>query len=75
MKKIIALSITAALFAAACATTTPTQLQNARAAYVRASSGPAAQLTPSDLHKAKVALDAAESNFQEEEGSQKSCRK
>jgi outer membrane protein OmpA-like peptidoglycan-associated protein len=49
---------------AACATTTPIELQNARVAYERASTGPAAQLTPADLHKAKAALDEAEQTFQ-----------
>src|ERR1700758_2387854 len=52
------------LFGAACATATPIELTNARAAYARASAGPAAQLTPSDLHKAKAALDEAEQTFQ-----------
>jgi outer membrane protein OmpA-like peptidoglycan-associated protein len=61
--QLLALSIVAIVFAAACATTTPIELDNARTAYNRASAGPAAQLTPSDLHKARVALDKAEQNF------------
>ena len=52
-----------ALVTAACATTTPVELSNARTAYRRASEGPASQHTPSDLHKAKTALDQAEHNF------------
>ncbi len=67
----LAMPILAATLAAACATATPVELKNARAAYGRASTGPAAQLTPSDLHKAKTALDSAERSFAEEEASQK----
>jgi outer membrane protein OmpA-like peptidoglycan-associated protein len=55
----------------ACATTTPVELLNARTAYSRASAGPAAQLTPADLHKAKVALDEAEQTFQYGDDTQK----
>ena len=55
----------------ACATTTPVELKNARTAYSRASTGPAAQRTPADLHIAKTALDKAEATFAEEENSQK----
>jgi outer membrane protein OmpA-like peptidoglycan-associated protein len=51
------------MFGTACATTAPIELTNARVAYQRASAGPAAQLTPSDLHKAKAALDEAEQTF------------
>jgi len=59
------------LLAAGCATVTPPELTTARASYARASSGPAVQLLPADLHKAKVVLDAAETSFAEEKGSQK----
>ena len=59
------------LFVGGCAATPPQQLKDARVAYQRASTGPAAQHTPADLHKAKTALDTAEKNFAEEEGSQK----
>ncbi len=67
----LAMVFVAALFITACATAAPAQLLNARAAYSRASAGPAAQLTPSDLHKAKTALDKAEQTFAEEKDSQK----
>ena len=60
-----------ALFAAGCATVTPVELTTARASYARASSGPAVQLLPADLHKAKIVLDAAETSFADEKGSQK----
>jgi outer membrane protein OmpA-like peptidoglycan-associated protein len=51
------------VLAAACATATPVELNNARIAYARASGGPAAQQVPADLHKAKTALDQAEQSF------------
>jgi len=60
-----------AFIAAGCATVTPPELTTARASYARASSGPAVQLLPADLHKAKVVLDAAEASFVEEKGSPK----
>jgi outer membrane protein OmpA-like peptidoglycan-associated protein len=60
-----------ALIAAGCATATPLELTTARASYARASSGPATQLLPADLHKAKVVLDAAETSFVEEKASPK----
>jgi len=60
-----------ALIAAGCATVTPVELTTARASYARASSGPAVQLLPADLHKAKVVLDAAETSFADEKASQK----
>jgi outer membrane protein OmpA-like peptidoglycan-associated protein len=41
----------------------PRELQDARAAYEKAQAGKAAQLTPADLHDAKVALDNAEQAF------------
>jgi outer membrane protein OmpA-like peptidoglycan-associated protein len=50
---------------AACAVAVPKELADARAAYGRASHGPAATLAPTDLHKAKSALDQAELAFGE----------
>ena len=67
----LAVPIMLALVGTACATATPVELSNARTAYRRASEGPAAQHTPSDLHKAKTALDAAEHNFLQEKDSKK----
>lgn len=61
----------ASLLTPGCATPTPVELANARTAYTRASSGPAAQVTPADLHKAKVALDHAEASFAEDKDAQK----
>lgn len=60
-----------ALLASACATVTPPELTSARVAYARASAGPAAQLMPADLHKAKLVLDTAEANFSDEKATQK----
>ena len=47
-----------------CASALPPQdLVNARAAYGRASAGPATQLDPADMHVAKQQLDVAEAAF------------
>lgn len=51
-----------ALFAG-CATMTPNELVNARAAYQEAAESQVAQLVPAELHKARVALDLAEESF------------
>src|SRR3954463_10133132 len=59
------------LLAASCATVTPIELTTARTSYTRASSGPAVQLLPAELHKAKIILDAAETSFADEKNSQK----
>jgi outer membrane protein OmpA-like peptidoglycan-associated protein len=67
----LALPIIFTLVGAACATATPVELTNARAAYLRASQGPAAQHTPTDLHKAKTALDQAEHSFVVDDDSKK----
>jgi outer membrane protein OmpA-like peptidoglycan-associated protein len=66
-----ALPVILSVLVAACATTTPVELTNARTAYTRASSGPAAQLAPADLHKAKSILDQAEQTFAHEKDMQK----
>jgi outer membrane protein OmpA-like peptidoglycan-associated protein len=46
-----------------CAATIPTELIDARHAYQKASAGPAAELTPADLHTADEALSKAEKSF------------
>ena len=64
MKKLqIVQSIALALFAG-CAATVPAELRDARQAYSNATKGPAAKLTPVELHKALVALQAAEQSWQ-----------
>lgn len=52
-----------AMLASGCATTVPRELTDARLAYEHARVGPAAQLAPADLHKAKDALAQAEQSF------------
>jgi outer membrane protein OmpA-like peptidoglycan-associated protein len=49
-----------------CAETVPKELADARAAYDRASHGPAQQWSPADLHGAQTALETAESAYDEE---------
>jgi outer membrane protein OmpA-like peptidoglycan-associated protein len=61
--RLLAVPFAAGLLATACATAPPIELTNAQAAYARASAGPANQLVPSDVHKARLALDKAEQNF------------
>ena len=56
----VVVAVTVAVVAAGCATAPPVELIRARAAYDRASAGPAAQLAPADLLKARLALDQAE---------------
>ena len=41
----------------------PSELVNARSAYLHASNGQAAELVPAELHKAKIALELAEKSF------------
>jgi outer membrane protein OmpA-like peptidoglycan-associated protein len=49
-----------------CASIPPAELINARQAYQQASSGPAAQLVPAELHKAEAALALAEKSFRDD---------
>jgi outer membrane protein OmpA-like peptidoglycan-associated protein len=53
------------------ATPVPQDLSNARAAYLRAQSGPAAQYKPDQVHEAKVALDKAEMSYLDDPADQK----
>src|SRR4051794_33167908 len=55
----------------ACAHAVPSELVDARAAYARASRGPAVQRAPADLHKAKGALSQAESAYDDQPGEQR----
>lgn len=54
------------LAAAGCASSPPAHLVDARAAYQRASQGPARELAPAQLHAARVSLDLAEKTFDDE---------
>jgi outer membrane protein OmpA-like peptidoglycan-associated protein len=49
-----------------CGATAPSELTGARAAYERASAGPAARLSPEELHKAQTALNKAEAAFKDD---------
>jgi outer membrane protein OmpA-like peptidoglycan-associated protein len=54
------LGVTAASLGACASTTPPRELLDARAAYAKAASGPAAQLRPDTLNEARSSLNAAE---------------
>jgi outer membrane protein OmpA-like peptidoglycan-associated protein len=56
----------AVLVAGCAASAPPTELIHARQAYQHASQGPAAQLVPAELHKAREALLIAEKSFQDD---------
>jgi outer membrane protein OmpA-like peptidoglycan-associated protein len=59
-----AFALSSAVGIVGCATAVPPQdLVNARAAYHRASTGPAQQLDPADMHVAQDQLSAAEASF------------
>ena len=60
--KILSIVVPVALLGA-CTPIIPPELANARRAYSQAMQGPAAQAAPSELHKAKEALDEAEHAF------------
>lgn len=51
----------------ACATAPPTELVEARQAYLRAAAGPAGDVAPADVHIAGQALDKAEKSFNKNE--------
>ncbi|HKO93664.1 MAG TPA: OmpA family protein, partial [Polyangiaceae bacterium] len=55
--------------AAGCASSPPSSLVDARAAYQRASNGPARELAPAQLHAAQVSLTLAERTYDDEGGS------
>lgn len=54
------------LLAGACASAPPASLVDARAAYQRASTGPAEQLAPAQLHAAQTSLSLAEQTYEDE---------
>jgi outer membrane protein OmpA-like peptidoglycan-associated protein len=56
----------AALVGAGCAGAPPASLADARSAYQRASTGPAAELAPAQLHAAEVFLKTAEQTYADE---------
>ena len=54
------------LLAGACASAPPASLVDARAAYQRASTGPAERLAPAQLHAAQTSLSLAEQTYEDE---------
>jgi len=67
MQILIIVAVVALL--AGCAAVPPSELISARAAYNQVSVGPAAQLVPAEVHKARVALDLAEKAFLKDDDS------
>ncbi len=63
IKRNIIASVLVTFGLAACGSSPSRELVDARAAYARASSGPAAQNVPAEVRKAQVALSTAESAF------------
>lgn len=61
----------AGLMISCSATMPPQELVDARLAYQIASTGPAAQLVPAELHKAQIAIELAEKSFLEDPDSYK----
>ena len=59
----------AGLIVGCAANVPPNELIRARAAYEHASDGPAAQLVPAEMHKAREALLIAEKSFEDDPGS------
>jgi outer membrane protein OmpA-like peptidoglycan-associated protein len=64
LKELSFLSLPILLAVAGCASAPPPNLVDARAAYQRASQGPAARLAPAQLHVAQTSLDAAERTYE-----------
>jgi outer membrane protein OmpA-like peptidoglycan-associated protein len=71
VNKVLMLVVCAAFLSSCAANKVPPELSNARQAYQQASAGPGAQLAPAELHKAKLALDQAESSFKDNPTSSK----
>ena len=65
--------VAVALATAACASNPPRELRDARAAYEKARTGPAAQYTPAQLNTAEKSLQLAERTY-EDEGDSPSTR-
>lgn len=67
----LAMPLALLIVASGCAMATPVELTEARRTYARANAGPAAQVAPSDLHKAELALQATEQAFARGDDAQK----
>ena len=69
---LVTMSSLLAMSVVGCASTpAPQELLDARSAYERTQSGPAAQYKPDQVHEAKVALDKAEQSHADTPGNQK----
>jgi len=68
---VLSATVLATAVVACGATPAPPELLDARSAYLKAQSGPAAQFKPDQLHEAKVALDQAEQSYSQDPGEQK----
>ncbi len=71
IKRTIIASVLVTFGLVACGSTPSRELVDARAAYARASSGPAAQNVPAEVRKAQVALATAESAFNQDSPDQR----
>jgi outer membrane protein OmpA-like peptidoglycan-associated protein len=70
-KTLLIASVLATLGLVGCASSPSRELVDARDAYARASSGPASQNVPAEVHKAKVSLDKAEAAFASDASNQR----
>jgi outer membrane protein OmpA-like peptidoglycan-associated protein len=68
--KILCIVIPLAMLGA-CTPVVPPELADARRAYTQAQQGPAAELAPADLHKARESLDIAERAFSDDPRAQR----
>lgn len=66
MKNLFAIIPASMALLSACAATVPAELRDARQAYDNATRGPAATLTPAELHIAHQALEQAETAWQDD---------
>jgi outer membrane protein OmpA-like peptidoglycan-associated protein len=69
--KLLTWGVLGAAVVAGCASSTPRELLDARYAYQRASTGPAAEHTPNALQDARLALEAANRSYAVEGGSER----
>ncbi len=70
-KRFSTFTLLASLGFAACASAPSHELLDARKAYARASTGPAATAVPADVRKARVSLDLAENAFSNDTSDQR----
>ncbi len=71
IKRILFISALSTLVLGACGASPSRELLDARSAYARASTGPAQEAVPAEVHKAKLSLEAAEMAFKNERSDQR----